>query len=72
MVTIIFIDKEGEPVSIRFSRNEDLNMSYRYGKWMINTNDIELNDEGWKIFQTHRREIRKLKPLLDLLEKIKN
>lgn len=72
MVTIIFIAEDGEPVSIRFSRNENLNTSHQYGKWNINTNAIELNDAGWQVFQTHRKEIRKLKPLLEMLEKFKD
>jgi hypothetical protein len=72
MVTIIFIDEDGELVNISFTRNEDLNASHEYGKWNIDTNRIELNDNGWRVFETHRKEIRKLKPLLDLLEKFKN
>ncbi|GEO11282.1 hypothetical protein [Segetibacter aerophilus] len=71
MVTIIFIAEDGEPVSMRFSRNEDLNTSHSFGKWNMDTNDIELNDTGWRIFETHRKEIRKLKPLLEMLEKSK-
>ncbi|MCW3082557.1 hypothetical protein [Segetibacter sp.] len=69
MVTIIFIAEDGNPVSLRFSRNEDLNTSHQYGKWNLDNNAIELNDAGWLIFEMHRKEIRKLKPLLELLEK---
>lgn len=71
MVTIIFIAEDGEAVSMRFSRNEDLNTSHSYGKWNTDTNAVELNDAGWRIFQMHRNEIRKLKPLLEMLEKSK-
>ena len=69
MVTIIFIAEDGEAVNMRFSRNEDLNTSHDYGRWNIQTNAIELNDNGWRIFDMYRKEIRKLKPLLELLEK---
>ena len=69
MVTIIFISDEQEAVSISFSRNEDLNTSHRYGKWNVDTNAVELNDAGWSIFEQYRKEIRKLKPLLEMLEK---
>lgn len=69
MVTIIFIAEDGHPVHLRFSKNEHLNTSHKFGKWNINTNLIELNDEGWRIFQGYRKEIRKLKPLLELIEK---
>jgi hypothetical protein len=69
MITIIFIAEDGDPVSLRFSRNEELNTSHSYGKWNTHTNAIELNDTGWRIFEMHRKEIRKLKPLLELLEK---
>lgn len=72
MVTIIFIAEDGETVSIRFSRNEDLNATHDYGRWNIDTNAVELNDNGWKFFETYRKEIRKLKPLLERLEKIEN
>ena len=69
MVTIIFIGEDREPVHIRFSKNEELNTSHTYGKWNINTNVIELNDEGWQIFEVCRKEIRKIKPMLELLER---
>jgi hypothetical protein len=69
MVTIIFIADNEEPISISFSRNTDLNSSHEYGRWNVHTNAIELNDNGWRIFEANRREVRKLKPLLDQLEK---
>ena len=71
MVTIIFIAEDGDPVNMRFSRNEALNESHEYGKWNLDTNEIELNDNGWRVFETYRKEIRKLKPLLEMLEKCK-
>jgi hypothetical protein len=71
MVTIIFIAEDGQPVSIRFIRNENLNSSHTYGSWNTDTNTIELNENGWNIFETYRKEIRKLKPL-EQLEKFKN
>lgn len=70
MVTIIFIADNGEPVTIKFSRNEELNGNYEFGKWNIITNSIELNEDGWKIFENYRQEIRKLKPLLSRLIKV--
>jgi hypothetical protein len=72
MVTIIFIAEDGDPVHLTFNKNEGLNKSHQYGKWNMNTNAIELNDEGWRIFEMYRKEIRKLKPLLELLEKFEN
>lgn len=72
MVTIIFIAEDGDPVNIKFSRNEILNESHQYGKWNIDTNEIELNNNGWGIFETYRKEIRKLKVLLEMLEKFTN
>ena len=70
MVTIIFMSEEGEAVSISFSRNDDLDKSHRYGRWHADTNSVELNDDGWRIFEQHRKEVRKLKPLLEMLEKL--
>lgn len=72
MVTIIFIAEDGAVVNIRFRRNEHLNESHDYGKWNLDTNDIELNDNGWRLFEAYRKEIRKLKPLLEMLEKFSN
>jgi hypothetical protein len=69
MITIIFIAYDGEPVNIMFSRNELLNTTHKYGKWNTYTNSVELNDNGWRIFETCRDEIRKLKPMLEQLEK---
>lgn len=69
MVTIIFIADDGDPVHVSFSKTDDLNTTHEYGKWYTNTNRVELNDRGWQIFQLYRKEIRKLKPLLQLLEK---
>lgn len=70
MVTIIFIADDGEPVTLSFSRNVDLNNSYEFGKWNVFTNLVELNEDGWRIFETYRQEIRKLKPLLAGLVKV--
>ena len=58
-----------EILYILLSRNEDLNTSHEYGKWDIPSNVVELNDKGWQIFEMYRKEVRKLKPLLELLEK---
>jgi|GEM_PF-4851565 len=70
MITIIFIAEDGQPVQLSFSRNEDLNDTNKYGTWNTNDNTIELNDAGWQYFQTYRKEVRKLKPLLDQLQKL--
>jgi hypothetical protein len=72
MITIIFIAHDGQPVQISFNRNEDLNNTHNYGTWNVHTNHVELNDKGWELFQVHRKEIRKLKPLLDQLIKLKD
>lgn len=72
MVTIIFIADNGEPVNIRFSRNDQLSQQVLFGKWNLDNNEIELNEAGWRIFETYRTEIRKLKPLLDRLDKFTN
>jgi hypothetical protein len=70
MITLIFIADNGEPIHITFNKNQHLNKTHSYGTWTVSTNYIELNDKGWEIFQTHRKEIRKLKPLLEQLIKI--
>jgi hypothetical protein len=70
MITIIFLDELNEPVRLTFSRNDDLNNSHDYGIWKTMINHIELNDQGWEIFQKHRKEIRKLKPLMENLVKV--
>jgi hypothetical protein len=70
MITIIFLDESGEPVQLQFSRNDDLDNSNSYGTWQTATNQIELNEKGWEIFQKHRKEIRKLKPLIAQLKKL--
>ncbi|HEX8462821.1 MAG TPA: hypothetical protein VF623_15405 [Segetibacter sp.] len=70
MITIIFLDELNETVQLRFLRNEDLNNTHNYGIWKTATNDIELNDKGWEIFQKHRKDVRKLKPLIEQLKKI--
>jgi hypothetical protein len=69
MITIIFLDELQQPVQLTFSRNDDLNNVYNYGVWETATNQIQLNEKGWEIFQKHRKEIRKLRPLIDHLEK---
>jgi hypothetical protein len=69
IVTIIFIGEDGEPVQIRFQKNADLDQSHRYGRWNVKTNEIDLNDNGWRVFETYRNQVRKLKPLLEQLEK---
>lgn len=72
MVTIIFIAEDGETASIYFTKNEELRTTHVYGKWNVMTNVIELNDNGWRFFEMHRKDIRKLKPLLDELEKFED
>jgi hypothetical protein len=69
VVSIIFISDEGEAVSLLFRKNVDLDRSHRYGTWNAKTNEIDLNSAGWEFFEANRKQIRKLKPLLQLLEK---
>ena len=64
------MDELSEPVQLTFARNDNLNNTNNYGTWQTATNQIELNEKGWELFQKHRKEIRKLKPLIDQLEKL--
>jgi len=64
------LDELSEPVQLTFARNDNLNNTNNYGTWQTATNQIELNEKGWELFQKHRKEIRKLKPLIDQLEKL--
>ena len=68
-VTIIFLADNGEPVNLRLSKNPELNSTHNYGTWDHATNNIELNEKGWQMFELYRKEIRKLKPMLAQLEK---
>jgi hypothetical protein len=72
MITVIFLDDNNEPVQLSFSHNTNLNGSCMYGTWNKNYNEIELNDNGWDLLQKNRKDIRKIKPMLDKLCDITN
>lgn len=69
MITIIFLDDNNEPVSISFRKNYDLYPD-TVGTWNINNNQVELNSESWEYFKANRNNIRRLRPLLEKLERI--
>lgn len=69
MITVIFLDDNNEVVSILFRRNLELPPNL-LGTWNTNTNQVELNDEGWNYFQANRNNIRKLKTIMDKLMKV--
>lgn len=69
MITIIFLDEDKQPVTLSFIKNEAI-ISPVTGTWNMQTNVIELGIEGWNFFQSNRNNIRKLKPMLDQLDKL--
>ena len=69
-LTIIFPADTGEMVTIAFNKMPALD-NVQYGIWHTEDNQVDLSTEAWDFLQAHRKDIRKLKPMMGRLEKVK-
>lgn len=65
---LIFVAEDGNVVRLSFTLNRKLDGQY-YGTWNEDTSDIHLSTEAWDFFLQHKKDARRLKPMMDKLHK---